>query len=47
MLWFKFSFDAKILKLVQLLFSFACIHYHNLEQWQIKFKPVQITLNQG
>ena len=33
--WFNFYF---------LLF---CIHYHNVEQWQIKLKPVQKTLNQG
>ena len=25
----------------------SCIHHHNLEQWQIKLKPVQKTLNQG
>jgi len=46
MLWFKFSFGAKFLKLVQFLFSFFN-NYHNLEQWQIKLKPVQKTLNQG
>ena len=26
-------------------FLLSCIHYHNLEQWQIKWKPVQKTLN--
>ena len=41
MLWFKFSFGAKFLKLVQFLFLLSRIHYHNLEQWQIKLKPVQ------
>ena len=46
-LWFKFSFGAKFFKLVQYLFSLLCIHYHNVEQWQIKLKPVQKTLNQG
>ena len=34
MLWFKFSFGEKFFKLVQFLFSFVCIYYHNLEQWQ-------------
>ena len=47
MLWFKFSFGAKFLKLVQFLFSFVVHHYHNLEQWQIKLKKMQKTLNQG
>ena len=47
MLWFKFCFGAKFLKLVQLLFPFVCIHYHKLEQWQIKLESVQKTLNQG
>ena len=28
-------------------FLLSYIHYHSLEQWQIKLKPVQITLNQG
>ena len=45
-----FSFGAKLLELVQFLFSFFfCIHYHNLEQWQIKLKPIIIkkTLNRG
>ena len=28
-------------------FLLLCNHYHNLEQWQIKLKPVQKTLNQG
>ena len=47
MLWFKFLFGSKISKLVHFLFSFVLYHYHNLEQWQIKLKPVQKTLNQG
>jgi len=48
LLWFKFSFGAKFLKLVQFLFSFSSfIHYHNLEQWQIKFEPLKKTFNQG
>ena len=28
-------------------FLLLCIHYHNVEQWQIKLKPVKKTLNQG
>ena len=28
-------------------FLLLCIHYHNVEQWQIKLKPVPKTLNQG
>ena len=47
MLWFKFSFGAKFLKLVQFLFSFVVHHYYNMEQWQIKLKTMQKTLNQG
>ena len=27
-------------------FLLSCIHYHNLEQWQIKLKPVEKALNQ-
>ena len=33
--WFKFYF------------LLLCMHDHNVEQWQIKLKPVQKTLNQG
>ena len=28
-------------------FLLLCIHYQNVEQWQIKLKPVQKKLNQG
>ena len=42
-LWFKLSFGAKLLKLFQFYFPLSCIHYHNLEQWQMKLKPVQKT----
>jgi len=28
-------------------FLLLCVHYHNVEQCQIKLKPVQKTLNQG
>ena len=28
-------------------FLLSCIHYHDLEQWQVKLKPVEKTLNQG
>ena len=47
MLWFKFSFGAKFFKLPQFLFSFVMYSLPlNLEQWQIKLKSVQKTLNQ-
>ena len=48
MLWFKFSFSAKFLKLVQFLFPFVVYSLPlNLEQWKIKLKPIQKTLNHG
>jgi len=48
MLWFKFGLGAKYLKLVQFLFSFVVYSLpFNLEQWKIKLKPIQKTLNQG
>ena len=44
--------QACVLKLITLITQcigvlYMYIHYHNVEQWQIKLKPVQKTLNQG
>ena len=47
MLWFKISFGAKFLNWFNFYFLLLCIHHLNLEQWQIKFKPIQKPLNQG
>ena len=47
MLWFKFSFAAKLLNWFNCYFLVSCIHYHNLEQWQIKLKSVQKTFNKA
>ena len=41
MLWFQFSFGAKFSNWFNFYFLLSCIHYHNLEQLQIKPKPVQ------
>ena len=42
-------FWCKIFKTGSIFIFFCCvfiIHYHNLEQWKIKLKPIQTILNQ-
>ena len=47
MLWFKFSYGAKFLKLVQFLFSFVMYSLPQSGTMAKKLEPVQKTLNQG